>query len=120
MRRATCHQETERDGLRIAVCKLRVVGLWEQELSPVGSERSKSRVANGHLLNDLVAQQAAEAGADFGELLCALRWNWLPSEEIADERKERSRRRKFGPRSLHVAVEVDDCAFNPAVPPQAE
>ena len=58
------HQQAERDRLRIAVGKLRIVGLRKQQLAPVLGEAGQPRAAARHLLDDLVAQQPAQAGAD--------------------------------------------------------
>jgi hypothetical protein len=63
------HEQAKGHGLRIAVCKLAVAGLGEKQLAPVGSQRGEGLAVFCERLGHFVAQQAAQARADFGQLL---------------------------------------------------
>src|SRR5260370_4988752 len=76
------HEQTERNGLGIAVGELRVVGLREQQLPPVGGQSGKGRTAEGQLFGNFIAEQSTEASRDLRQFLCVSRRDRLPSATI--------------------------------------
>ena len=54
------HQQTEGDGLGVAVGELLVGRFGKEELAPVGGQRGEGRAVLGQLFGDFIAQQAAE------------------------------------------------------------
>jgi hypothetical protein len=102
------HQKPERDRLGIAIGELSVVGLREKQLAPVGRELRQALVATRHLLDDLVTQEAAEAGGDLGQPLRVARRDRIPGQERADEGQQCWRRNELGAGALDVAFQPDE------------
>jgi hypothetical protein len=114
------HQKSKRDRLRIAIRELRIVRFRKEELPPVLRQIGEALVAARHLLDDLVAQQAAEPGAYLRKLFRRARRNRAPAKEIADEWQERVGRFELRARRLHIALTMNHLAGDLAVLPQAE
>ena len=114
------HQQAERHGLSVAVGEPLVGGLGEEQLAPVHGERRESRAAQGQLLGDFIAQQAAEAGADAGQVLGAARRNGHPAEELLEQTQQARRGLQRVARGLDVADERDHGVHQFPVLPEAE
>src|ERR1700722_3566619 len=102
-----CNEQTEGDGLRIAVRELRIIRRWKQKVAPVLGKSGQALIALCHLLDHFLAQEAAEARAGLGKLLGRLWWNGLPVEEIRNQRAQRFRRLEFSAGCFDVAIELD-------------
>src|SRR5260370_33552301 len=82
------HEQTERNGLGIAVGELRVVGLREQQLPPVGGQSGKGRTAEGQLFGNFIAEQSTEASRELRQFLCVSRRESTPPAEKVGQAQE--------------------------------
>jgi hypothetical protein len=114
------HEQAKGDGLGVAVGELLVGGVGEQQLPPVVGEVGEAGVALGELLGDLIAQQLAEARADFGQLERVVGRDGRPPEEGPDEGEEGGGRGEQVARAGDVALELDGVADGVAVAPEGE
>ena len=114
----TRDQKPERDRLRVTVREGPRSLLREQQLLPLRFERGQSLVACGLLLQHCFAQEAAEPGRCFGELLRVFRRLRRPGQEARGECFERRRSLERLARGFDVSFERDDLAFELAVLPQ--
>src|SRR5207244_7138765 len=82
------HEEAERDGLSVAVGKLLIRRIREEQLAPVSSKVGESRVACFELLGDLVPDEPTKARRGLGELFGRAGRNRSPAQEVVEELRE--------------------------------
>ena len=115
-----CHQQAEGDGLRIAVGELRVIGLREEQPAPFGGKVGQALGAVFQFFQNLVTQQAAQAGRNLGQFARAVGRDRAPAQEIRQKGDERLRGGKLGTCRVQIAGQMNDLANERAVLPKAE
>lgn len=81
-------QQRVRDGLGVGVGELLIIGLREEETTPLFSETVERGTLSCGRLRDLIAQDPRERGKELGEVLRGLRYNRFPVQEVAQEHPE--------------------------------
>ena len=114
------HQQTKGDGLRIAIGKLRVIGLRKEEPPPFSGKIGQALGAVLQFFQHLVAQQTTEARRNLGQFARAVGRDGAPAQKVRQESDERLGGGKLGTRCVEITGEMNDLADERAVLPEAE
>ena len=113
-------QQPEGQRLRIAIGKLLVAGLGEEQAAPVVGQRGQRLGLALQRLDHLVTQQAAKPGTDFGQRLGRTRRDGLPLQEIPEQRQQTRPRHQCRASGLDVTLQAHHGGHQFAVVPEAE
>ena len=114
------HQQTKGNCLCIAVSKLFIRGLREQQSTPISGQCGQCFGLAFQGLDHFVAQQPAQPRGDLGKFFGRARGNGLPLQKEFNQLQQAGWRGERGPGVFNPPVEPHDGASQFAVVPQAE
>src|ERR1035438_2357385 len=82
------HQHAEGDCLCVSVGETLIGCVWEEQLAPVGCQRSECFALEFELFCDFVAQKPTETRSRVGQIPCTLGRDRFPPEEGLKQRHQ--------------------------------